>query len=60
MNMIDELELDCNTGNTPGMTPLECLKAYPTARARLLELVPELIEDVRAMLKEEACRNMTK
>jgi hypothetical protein len=58
MNILDELE--CNTGIDPGMTPLECLRAFPAARAKLLELVPELIEDVRTMLKENTCQNTTK
>lgn len=39
-------ELDCSTGSTPGMTPLEVLRGYPTARAKFLEMVPELTKDL--------------
>lgn len=37
---------DCNTGPEKGLTPLEVLKRYPSARKKLLELVPEMKETI--------------
>jgi hypothetical protein len=53
-NIIDEMDMmDFNTGQKPGMTPLECLRLYPSARAKLIEMVPELVEDIRAKILDE-------
>ena len=45
-----EKEGDCNTGSTPGMSFLESLKRYPTARAKLLNEVPEILEDIKTII----------
>jgi hypothetical protein len=55
MDFLDEL--DCTAGQTRGMTPLECLRTFPAARAKLLEMVPELVEDIG---KKEALSLTTK
>jgi hypothetical protein len=41
----DADNIDFNTGSIPGMSFIECLRAYPSARAKLLEMVPELKND---------------
>ena len=41
-NLFDFDKYDISAGQTKGLTLLQVLRKYPTARAKLLELVPEL------------------